>query len=205
VTPAILHTWRRWFGKLLALVLAAAILWLGGLVWFALRLPDRVEDPATATDAIIVLTGGSQRIAAGIELLAAGKAKKLFISGVHPGVGVEQLLEATQRPADWTTCCIVLGHAADNTLGNAAESAAWMHAEGFRSARLVTASYHMPRSLLEFARAMPAVTFIPHPVFPERVHQAKWWLSPGTLWLILGEYDKYLAAWARAALPAKLQ
>ena len=30
-----------------------------------------------------------------------------------------------------------------------------MHAEGFRSLRLVTAAYHMPRSRIEFHAALP--------------------------------------------------
>ena len=37
------------------------------------------------------------------------------------------------------------------------ETAAWMREKDFHSLRLVTASYHMPRSLLEFSRAMPDV------------------------------------------------
>ena len=75
-----------------------------------------------------------------------------------------------------------------------------MRQEGFNSLRLVTASYHMPRSLLEFSRVMPEVRIIPHPVFPERVKQERWWASPGTASLIVAEYQKYLLALARPVL-----
>ncbi len=189
---------RRWPIPLALLVLA----WLGGLVWFAATVPDRVDDADTPTDAIAVLTGGSGRIDVGLDLLHRGLAKKLFVSGVYRGVDVAELLKlARQSPAD-VECCVVLGHAADNTAGNAEETAAWMRAEGFHSLRLVTANYHMRRALLEFRAAMPGATIVPHPVFPDAVHQGRWWMWPGTTRLILGEYVKYLVALAATALGA---
>jgi uncharacterized SAM-binding protein YcdF (DUF218 family) len=56
----------------------------------------------------------------------------------------------------------------------------------------------MRRSLFEFARAMPEIRIIANPVFPEQVKLADWWAWPGTAALIVGEYDKYLAARLRA-------
>jgi uncharacterized SAM-binding protein YcdF (DUF218 family) len=171
--------------------------YLGGLVWFAQTIAETVDDPSAPTDAIVVLTGGSQRIQSGLQLLTAGMAKKLFVSGVYHGTDVSALLRTQPQSPDALQCCIVLGHAADNTYGNASETAAWMRQEGYRSLRLVTASYHMRRALLEFERAMPDVRIIPHPVFPEAVRQERWWAWPGTLDLIIGEYDKYLWALMR--------
>lgn len=176
-----------------------ALLWLGGLVWFAEDIPSKVDDPDSATDAIVVLTGGSERVDAGLALLAAGRAKKLFVSGVSRGVEVSELLRVARPVPAELECCIVLGHEADSTLGNAAETAAWMAAQGYRSLRLVTAAYHMPRSLAEFRHAMPGVAIVPNPVFPERVKQ-DWWLWPGTAALIVGEYHKYLLALMRDAI-----
>jgi uncharacterized SAM-binding protein YcdF (DUF218 family) len=189
---------RRLWLSLPALVAAACLLaWLAGFIWFARAIPDEVTDPVSATDAIVVLTGGSLRVQSGLALLAEGKAKKLFVSGVNPGIDLAALLRAEHQPQDKVACCIVLGHAADNTYGNALETAAWMRQEGFSSLRLVTASYHMPRSLLEFSRALPGVRIIAHPVFPERVKQEHWWAWPGTAALIFAEYEKYLLALAR--------
>jgi len=185
--------WR----KLLSLVGCAAILaLLGGFIWFANMVPDEVEYPDSQTDAIVVLTGGSQRVQNGLTLLAQGKAKKLFVSGVYHGTDVSALLRTSRQEPDWLACCIVLGHAADNTHGNAAETAIWMRAENFRSLRLVTASYHMPRSLLEFSRAMPDIRIVPHPVFPESM-PPEWWRSPHAASLVIGEYIKYLFALTR--------
>ena len=67
------------------------------------------------TDAIVVLTGGRLRLESGLALLADGKAKKLFISGVNPRVERDVLLRSLGPAAEREACCIVLGHEADNT------------------------------------------------------------------------------------------
>ena len=99
------------------------------------------------TDAFVVLTGGSSRLEEGLNLLAQRKAKKLFVSGVYRGVDVKRLLSLSRRAPDDLVCCIEIGHTATSTEGNAAETKLWMDQEGYRSLRLVTASYHMPRSM----------------------------------------------------------
>ena len=182
-----------WTGALAVLALA----WLAGFIWYAADMPDRVADTLTATDAIVVLTGGSERLDTGLSLLRQKMGRKLFVSGVYHGVDVAELLRLTRQKPDEVECCIILGHAADNTIGNAVETAAWMHAEGFHTLRLVTANYHMRRSLLEFHEAMPDTLIIPHPVFPDTVKQGQWWMWPGTAHLIATEYTKYLAAQVR--------
>lgn len=187
-------------GRAVALALLLVLLWLGGLLWFATALPDAVEDPETVTDAIVVLTGGAERVAGGLALLEAGKARMLFVSGVHRGVDLADLLRQTHPLPAPPSCggrCIALGHAADDTVGNAVETAAWMRAGGFNSLRLVTAAYHMPRSLLEFHRAMPGLAIVPHPVFPDAFKQEQWWRWPGTIHLMAVEYSKYLVAMVR--------
>jgi uncharacterized SAM-binding protein YcdF (DUF218 family) len=190
-------------GLPMALLATLAVLWLGGLVWFARSIPVEVADAESQTDAIVVLTGGSLRVQSGLALLAAGKAQKLFVSGVYHSTDVTALLRISRQSPEHVACCIVLGHEADNTLGNALETAQWMRAEGFHSLRLVTASYHMPRALLEFSRAMPQMRIVPNPVFPENVKQRRWWAWPGTASLFLGEYHKYLLALARPMLTSE--
>jgi uncharacterized SAM-binding protein YcdF (DUF218 family) len=189
---------------ILAVLGVLAVLWLIGLWHFAATLPTTVDAPDQATDAIVVLTGGSLRVEGGLHLLAEGKAKKLFISGVYRGVDVAELLRISRQSPDSVACCVVLGHTADNTIGNARETAQWMAHEGFHSLRLVTASYHMPRSLLEFARAMPDKEIVPNPVFPEPLRDGPWWHSRATVMLMAGEYSKYLVALVRPTIPAAL-
>src|ERR1700747_3180358 len=166
---------RRFLRSLLGLMLLLALIWLVGLWRFAAGIPSDVTAPERQTDAIVVLTGGSLRVEGGLRLLAEGKAKKLFISGVYRGVDVTELLHVSRQSPDSVACCVVLGHAADNTLGNARETAQWMESEGYHSLRLVTASYHMPRSMLEFSRAMPGIEIVPNPVFPEFLQEAPLW------------------------------
>jgi uncharacterized SAM-binding protein YcdF (DUF218 family) len=184
---------RFWLWSLGAL----AAFWLAGLIAFATDIPDRLEDSATHTDAIVVLTGGSGRLETGIALLRQGLGDKLFVSGVYRGIDVNELLRLSRQKPDPLECCIVLGHSADNTSGNASETAQWMKQEGFHSLRLVTGNYHMRRSLSEFRAVLPDAVIIAHPVFPDAVKRDHWWLWPGTAHLIVGEYSKFLLGQAR--------
>lgn len=184
------------FLKLLVAGIVAGTVWSFGLFRFAAAIPERVEDAATRTDGIVVLTGGSRRLGEGLELLSRGLAKKLFVSGVYQGVDVRKLLSIVRHKPEDLETRINIG-IATNTKGNAAETMAWMEKQDYRSLRLVTAAYHMPRSLLEFRDAMPAVTLIPHPVFPENVKQDRWWAWPGTALLVISEYNKFLLAFSR--------
>ncbi len=196
------HRRRRLFSLgslLLGIVLAGLI---GGFVWFVGELPPPPARPYTETDAIVVLTGGSGRLTEGLDLLAAGHAEKLFVSGVYHGVEVDELLRLARDAPQELTCCIVLGYDADDTRGNARETAAWMRANGYGSLRLVTAVYHMPRSLLEFRRRLPEAKIVQHPVFPASFRQDDWWVWPGTFSLLVSEYLKYVAAVLRG--PADL-
>ena len=191
---------RRFLAYLFAAaVIALALVWLAGLVWFAGTVPEHPDDDPRRTDAIVVLTGGQGRFEEGVLLLRQGQAQKLFVSGVEPRVEVPELLKRAHLPPAPSDADIVLGHDADSTASNAAETSDWMHSEGFHSLRLVTANYHMPRSLLEFRHAMPDLTIVPHPVFPGAVKQ-RWWAWPGTAQLIAGEYVKYLVAAASLKL-----
>ena len=186
-------------GRFLALIVAILVIWGLGLVRFADGIPDAVADKTTKTDAIVVLTGGSGRLEAGIDLLAREMAGHLFVSGVYHGVDVERLVQLSKRQPENLEPRIGIGDAI-NTVGNAKETADWMAKNGYSSLRLVTAAYHMPRSLAEFHHAMPAVTVVPNPVFPEHVKQDDWWAYPGTASLVISEYNKWLFARARQGL-----
>ncbi|MBM3515851.1 MAG: YdcF family protein [Alphaproteobacteria bacterium] len=179
-----------------AFAAGAAGLWLAGFFWFAVTIPEAVVDPSTRTDAIVVLTGGSDRISTGIALLAADRADRLFISGVGANTRLSELIPPDQSALGER---IAIGTAAIDTVGNALETAAWARDIGARSIRLVTAAYHMRRSLTEIRAVMPEVTIVPHPVFPVNV-RSDWWNAPGTASLIAIEYSKYLVVRARITL-----
>jgi uncharacterized SAM-binding protein YcdF (DUF218 family) len=175
-----------------------AALWLGGLLWFVHDGLSQADEPSTHTDAIVALTGGRLRLETAVDLFGEGKARKLFISGVNHRVDREMLNRVFEPVASRAQCCIVLGHDADNTLGNARETALWMRQEGYSSLRLVTSWYHMPRSLLEFHQAMPEVRIIASPVFAKAdpgENRLNAWADAAAL--TIGEYHKFVAVWLR--------
>ncbi len=180
------------FGRwALYLPLAVLALWLAGFGFFAAHVMGmRIADEKTPADAIIVLTGGSQRVNKGLDLLARGEAPQLFISGVGEGVKLEEILDFWDRPIitpEKSECCVVLGRRARNTFGNAFEVKEWADKEDMKSIRLVTSDYHMPRALVEFRSAMPDLTIIPYPV--RGVGRDGEYFR-----LLFGEYNKTLLA-----------
>lgn len=182
----------------LALAMGGVLLWSAGLLWFAGMAAEGRERPRFVTDAVVVPTGGSGRLSEGLRLLESGLARRLFVTGVAQGVERAQLRRYRDRRL-WA-CCVDLDYQADDTRANARETAAWMAARSFASLRLVTSGYHMPRAMMEFRNAMPDVTLVAHPVFPEHVKVEHWWRYRGTAGLIASEYTKYLWTLARRAV-----
>ena len=92
------------------------------------------------------------------------------------------------------SCCADIGYAAEDTHGNAVETADWARSHHFRSLIIVTARYHMPRSLQEFGNVMPGVRLVPYPVEQGSIDLSGWWRHPRTTLLLQREYAKYLAS-----------
>ncbi len=168
---------------ILATLASVAVAWFLGLVVYASDIPRTVADPKSPTDVIVVLTGGSERLKEGFRLLAKKQARKLFVSGVYRGVEVKELLGLSRAAPEDILCCVVLGHVAGDTQGNATD--------------------HMPRSLFEFQQVMPKIKIIPHPVFPKNVRRDQWWRYLGTSRLYAGEFNKYLVARLRVLVLAQ--
>jgi uncharacterized SAM-binding protein YcdF (DUF218 family) len=187
---------KKLFYSMLLSLLAAGTLWLLGFLWFLGQLPSPYNGTDFRhTDAIIVLTGGGGRIEQGLSRLEQGTSDWLFITGVNeasPSAAV--FADDYQKNASYTRFRknIVLGRKARDTLGNAEEAREWMEQKNFDSLRLVTASYHMPRSLLVFGQALQDYTIVPDPVFPAHFSE-RWWTSFAGTRLILSEYHKFMA------------
>jgi uncharacterized SAM-binding protein YcdF (DUF218 family) len=192
--------------RLVHLALLAAFLWLIGFLGFAGFIPRAVKDGETKTDAIVVLTGGGDRLAEGFRLLDAGLSPRMLITGVAQGVSLPEVIagmngdKGTAPSPEKLACCVTLGYEAGNTVGNAVETAIWVRDNKVTSVRLVTANYHMKRSQLEFHRTLPGLTIIPHPVFPKEVQDDWWFVKPRILILLGGEYHKFVGAWVRGLL-----
>ena len=172
----------------------SVVLCIFGFLVFVSDVPREAQSRASVADAVVVLTGGSMRLESGFDLLKDGRASAMFISGVSRGLTASDLFEVENSWEVGLLGSVEVGYGAQNTLENGMETASCMGRRGFQSFYLVTASYHMPRSLEEFDRQMADIKIIPYPVFPENVHLKGWWRWPGTTALLMEEYTKFLAS-----------
>lgn len=199
--PSRRRGYKRWIA-LKALCIAALLLCLWMLVSFIRFTADVVtigqpQDPRA--DAIVVLTGGQERIETAVQLLQQGRAKRLLISGVYPATTARQLRLRTEAERELFSCCIDLDKKALNTIGNASEAAIWAKANGYASLVLVTSAYHMPRAQMELNAVMPDLVVIPYPVFAGDLNLERWYAEPRTLRLLLREFVKYTLARLRVS------
>lgn len=196
---------RNLFALCLAVLILVAAGLLGGFLRFSSEVSS-VRPPRTVAnvEAIVVLTGRSHRIEQALDLLDRGVARKLLISGVNPSTTGRQLQKLTSTEPELFECCVVIGHDAMNTQGNAVEVADWADQNGFSRLLVVTSSDHMPRSLIELRRIAPSIEFVAYPVVPDELRNYEWVRRPGQ-WVVLGkEYAKYLLARIRESTGADL-
>jgi uncharacterized SAM-binding protein YcdF (DUF218 family) len=183
--------------KLLQVIAAVVAIYIAGFLLFVALLPTRPSGPLKA-DAIVALTGGDARLDAAVALLEGGTGKRLLISGANKASTKDELKRLSHGGRRFD-CCADIGYAAEDTYGNAEEAAQWTAAHHFRSLIVVTASYHMPRSIRFFRSLMPGVKLVQYPVEPEGANRAVWW-HPGTLHLLHNEFLKYLASFVMTAI-----
>ena len=194
---------KTWVQRAKILVIGCAMLaaiFVSGLQYFVLNLPRQVESPTRQSDGIVVITGGQQRLDAGLTLLATNTASKLLISGVGNGLSKVILandLQLDQTQRDLLICCAELEFAARDTRGNARAARHWAEINKLESMYLVTANYHMPRAKLAFEREMPHIDIHYWPVSPDDLHIESWWTDPGLVRLLTREYAKFLAEFIR--------
>ena len=193
--PARSISLRRILGLATAVLAGIGILLLGiGYARFAGMIDAREPASTPRTDAIVVVTGGAQRVGDAMGLLGAERGRRLLISGVNEKTGREELAKLNPASRDLLACCVDLDYRARNTIGNAIEARRWLRRHGFRSLLVVTSNYHMPRTLAEFAHAMPGVELVAHPVVTEHIDTAGWWYRWSTIKILAPEYAKYLVA-----------
>ena len=156
------------------------LVYLLGYAAFAVLLPEPGDERATG--GLVVLTGGPKRIERGLDLLEAHKAQRMLISGVAITVRAQDLAAQYPGHGPLFACCIDLGREAVDTRSNADEVARWVKKRRFKTVRLVTTDWHMPRAGFEIQRQLGGAASVyddaieSHPRFQ-------------TLFL---EYNKYL-------------
>ena len=182
--------------SVLSLLMFAIMLWLLALGWFVGAMPTTPLPADEKADAIIVLTGGSERVEHGLAMLAEQVAPVLFISGVGEDATEAEILDAhtsqeTREKIYESGGEIVLDHIARSTVSNADQSREFIKTRGIKTIRLVTADYHMRRALLEFRLANPDLTILADPVFPARFRREAWWQHDNSRRPMLSEFYKY--------------
>jgi len=163
------------------LIAAVFLLWVGGFFWFALSLPQPADD--TITEAVIVPTGGTGRIAAGIDILNRELAPVMLVSGVDTNVTPEEFAAEFGISELRMECCVILGFQAVDTHSNATEIARWVEEREYTSLRLLTTDWHMRRTASELERVIPPNVTVVRDAMPS---------EPGFAILFL-EYHKLLA------------
>ncbi len=156
------------------------LLYVLGYALFVVLLPTPAGNERT--DGIVVLTGGAGRIERGLDLLQDKRAVRLLISGVDRTVRPVELAERYDVPVRLFDCCIDLGRESVDTRSNGTETARWVQQRGFRSVRLVTTDWHMPRARFELVRELgPTIEVLSDPVDSNASFRA-----------LFTEYNKYL-------------
>lgn len=178
--------------RLAGIVSLIGAVYAAGFLLFVETLPN-ADATQPHADGIVALTGGDARLDAAVSLLEHGAAKRLLITGVFQTTTKEELGRMFHGGRRFA-CCADIDYSAEDTHDNAEQAAEWAGRHRYRSIIIVTASYHMPRSLAEFEAVMPGERLVPYPVEPSGVNMSGWWEKPGTLHLLHGEYAKYLAA-----------
>jgi len=175
---------------LIYLLIVITTVWLIGFVGFCIYAFSFKFQAAERSDGIVVLTGGGDRIGTALDLLRDGYADYLLISGVNPSV---QLKDLTRGLPDAVRSRITLDYRAQDTRGNAHETAYWVRSEKIKSILLITSFYHMPRSVFEVLKVIPDLKIIPYPVFPKSFNDSVDWIRTRYAWLLFVEYHKFLA------------
>lgn len=156
------------------------LVWVLGFVLWVVFLPGPADN--RFTDAIVVPTGGAGRVARGLVMLEAGRAKRMLVTGVDRRVREGEFAVAQEASRRTIACCVDLGREAVDTRSNGSETARWIERRGYRSVRLVTTDWHMPRARFELERALDGRAT----VLPDAVRSA------APLAVLLREYHKYV-------------
>jgi len=194
---------RRGRRILLTVVGLAAALFAADFFIFVHEMPVTEVAPVRNTDGIVALTGGPFRINDALDLLAAGRGKRLLISGVNPVTRPSEISRLVPEHERWFNCCVDFDYST-NTIGNAVETRRWVKARGFQSLIVVTANFHIPRAMFEVGHELPDVTLVPFGVVSDKVRVDAWWENSDTARLLFLEYLKYIVARVRMVLPPSI-
>lgn len=176
--------------KIALSIIFILFIWLFGLVIF-IFIMNQKEVYNQNVDAIVILTGGSERLNEGFKIFNSSNAKRLIISGVGDGVKKSDFskyfIKYSINPD-----VVILGKTALDTVGNALEANIFMQTNDYKKMLVVTSIYHIPRSKVIFALENPNIEVVYHSVISNN-YSSNTWSSAA---IVISEYNKtigYLA------------
>lgn len=159
------------------------------------------KHPINLSSKIVILTGGTNRIKEGFEVINKLNKKsitnlKVLVSGTGKGFSKLSLQEKLNRNFDLKLieCCVELDGVSQNTYSNAIETSKWVSVNNIEEILLITSNYHIPRAVLEFQNKMPNLKILFYPIKPKQHQINKWLKSFETFSLVSIEYCKYIIA-----------
>ncbi len=176
--------------KQIVFLLILLLVWGAGFEAFNYKINSYANVSDVKADAIVVLTGGRNRLKEAVRLLNSKKAERLFVSGVFSGTSLKEL-QNREDVEIFDSEQVTLDKKSTNTVENAKETSEWIKKNKINSIYLVTSNYHMPRSIAEFRRYNPKLDIIPYPVYSDKVAR-EWWKNWHSFSLLASEYNKFL-------------
>lgn len=157
-----------------------------GFAFFLTLLPAHTDEnvDVSSTDALVIFTGGSKRIASALDLVQNGYRKPVLISGVNPKVSREHLLQGLDLKKRMQ---VDVDYISLSTWDNAVATREWAVNNKVSNIGLITSYYHVPRSLIYLEKSGFQGDITLMPVFPEEMPIA----------FLLREYHKYVFARVR--------
>lgn len=146
-----------------------------------------------AADAILVLSGGENRIAEGFRAWKEGEGKELFILGAGQEATFTSILPAGTEISPAELSRIHIEGWSGNTLENAFSAKSAVVSRGYRDVIIVTSDYHVPRAYLAMRKILPPdVSISVSPVVSNWGRKGAWRRLP-RLFLVEGwKYWGYL-------------
>ena len=186
-----------WIKFIVFMILLSLALFIMGFIIFASKVENlRPPNSIPKADGIVVWTGkGGSRLETGAQLLQQNKGERLLISGVNEKTSLTTIKELLILSDDKAECCIDLDYKAEDTIGNARETASWAQSLGYEHIILVTSAYHMPRAEIEIGATIGRVKITPYPVIHK--DRQSWYADRPRFKRLFQEYGKLLLTYMR--------
>ena len=133
----------------------------------------------SAADAILVLTGGENRIAQGFRAWKEGRGRELFILGAGKDAKLANIVSPGTATYPHTLARVHVEGWSQNTLENAFSAKSAVASRAYKKVILVPSYYHVPRAHLALRAVLPpAVAIAVIPVKSDWRRKSAWHRLP---------------------------